>query len=150
VIDIGEPTRKTRPSLRWSALVGAVVARIAVGAAFYSPVGFVRAWSRMTGVSDEKMAAQMATWITVDVVGAFVMACVLAASLFYAGAKTVPRAMAVALVNWLGFVAVAMIPRVTYEKSPFALFAINAGFQLASMLAMAAILTVWGFRFEKN
>jgi hypothetical protein len=150
MIDLGETTRRPRPSLRWGAVVGAVVARMAVGAAFYSPVGFVRAWSRMTGVSDQKMAAHMATWITVDLVGAFVMACVLAASLFYAGAKTLPRALVVAFVSWLGFVAVAMIPRVTYEKSPLALFAINAGFQLASMLAMAAILNAWAFRWTES
>lgn len=147
VIDIGETNSKTLPPVRWGALVGAVVARLAVNSAFYSPLGFVRAWSRMTGVSDEKMAAHMGTWITVDVVAAFVIAYVLAASLFYARAKTLPRALAVASVNWLGFIAVAMITRVTYEKAPLALFAINAGFQLASMLAMAAVLSMWGLRW---
>ena len=135
--------------VRWGVLVGAVVARLAVNSAFYSPLGFVRAWSRMTGVSDEKMAAHMGMWITVDVVAAFVIACVLAASLFYARAKTLPRALAIASMNWLGFVAVAMITRVTYEKSPLALFAINAGFQLTSMLVMAAILTRWGLRWAE-
>jgi hypothetical protein len=125
------------------------MARMAVGALFYSPVGFVRAWSQMTGVSDAKMAAGMGMWITVDVVGAFVMACVLAAAIFFARARTLPRALAIAFASWLGFVAVAMIPRVTYEKSPLALFAINAGFQLASMLVMSAILTRWALRWTE-
>ena len=136
--------------VRLIGLLGATVARMAVGALFYSPVGFVRAWSRMTGVSDDKMAANIGTWITVDLVGAFLMACVLAAAIFYSRARTLPRAMGVAFLSWLGFVAVALIPRVTYEKSPFALFAINAGFQLASMLVMGAILTLWGLRREES
>ncbi len=139
----------TRPPIRMVGLLSATVARMAVGALFYSPVGFVRAWSRLSGVSDAKMAEGMGTWITVDVVGSVLMACVLAATIFYSGAKTMPRGMAVAFMNWFGFVAVALIQRVTYEKSPFALFAINAGFQLVSMLAMGAILSRWGLRWAE-
>jgi len=52
--------------------------------------------------------------------------------------------MAVGFFNWLGFVAVVTIGTVTYLRKPFQLFLIQNGYLLLSLLAMGAILAVWG------
>jgi hypothetical protein len=62
----------------------------------------------------------------------------------YAEITTVPWGLAIGLLNWLGFVAVASISTVTYEKRPLGLFLITNGYNLISMMIMGAIIAVWG------
>jgi hypothetical protein len=50
---------------------------------------------------------------------------------------------AVGFFNWLGFVAVATLGSVTFEKRPFKLYLINNGFLLLAPLLMGPLLAVW-------
>jgi hypothetical protein len=43
----------------------------------------------------------------------------------------------------LGFVAVATLGSVTFEKRPLNLYLINNGFLLLALLLMGALLAVW-------
>jgi len=128
-------------------LLGATVARIVISMLWFSPMLFWPAWSRYTGLSEAKMKAGMGKGMAVYVIGSFLMAFVLLHAIFYAGARTIPLALGVSFVNWLGFVAVAQVTTVTDEKRPFGLFVINSGFQLVSMLVMGPILTTWGLNW---
>ena len=128
-------------------LIGATVARMAISMVWFSPVLFWSAWSKYTGLSEARMKAGMGKGMAVYAIGSFLMAFVLLHAIYYAGARTVPLALGVSFVNWLGFVAVAQITTFTDEKRPFGLFAINTGFQLVSILAMGPILTRWGLNW---
>ncbi len=44
---------------------------------------------------------------------------------------------------WLGLIVTTHVNGVLYEKRPFALFAINMGHYLVSLLAAGAILALW-------
>jgi hypothetical protein len=69
---------------------------------------------------------------------------VLAHVIRFAGATTVLQGLAVGFFVWLGFVAVVTIGTVTFERKPIRLFLLNNGYLLLSLLAMGAILAVWG------
>ena len=125
-------------------LLIAAVARMAIGAAWYSPALFVKAWYRLSGVTEQQMKQGMAKALVVDFVGSLLMAFVLVHAIRYAGAVTPLQGMAVGFFNWLGFIAVATIGTVTYERRPFMLFLLNNGYLLLSLLVMGAILAVWG------
>ncbi len=98
----------------------------------------------MTGITEEQMKAGMGKALVVDFVGSLVMAFVLVHVIRYAGATTVLQGLAVGFFCWLGFVAVTTISTVTYERKPFKLFLLSNGYLLISLLAMGAILAVWG------
>jgi hypothetical protein len=123
-------------------LVAALV-KIVLGALWYSPALLIRPWRRMTGITEERMREGMTKAVVMDIIGSFVMAFVLFHAIRYAEASTILQGLAVGFFCWLGFIAVATITTVTYEKRPFALFVLNNGYLLISLLLMGAILAVW-------
>ncbi|SRR5712692_3426787 len=125
-------------------ILGAVVAKMAIGALWYSPALFLKPWLRLSGVTEEQMKEGMGKALVVECFGSFLMAFVLVHAIRYAGATTVPQGMAVGFFNWLGFVAVVTIGNVTYLRKPFKLFLLMNGYLLISLLVMGAILAVWG------
>jgi hypothetical protein len=127
-----------------SAVLVAAILRMVIGAVWYSPALFVKPWYRLTGVTEAQMKAGMAKALAVDFVGSLLMAFVLAHVIRFAGATTVLQGLAVGFFVWLGFVAVVTIGTVTFERKPIRLFLLNNGYLLLSLLAMGAILAVWG------
>jgi Protein of unknown function (DUF1761) len=129
--------------IRFFPILVAALVKIVLGALWYSPALLIRPWRRMTGITEEQMRAGMAKAVVVDIIGSFVMAFVLFHAIRYAEASTLLQGLAVGFFCWLGFIAVATITTVTYEKKPFALFLLNNGYLLISLLLMGAILAVW-------
>ena len=129
----------------WWALLGCVVIRLAVGAVWYSPAGFIKPWLRMSGVTDDQMKAGMAKAIVTDVIFSFIMAFVLLHAIRYAlpTSHSVGLGLAVGFLNWLGFIVPVQAGAITYERKPFGYFAINGGYQLVTILAMGAVLILW-------
>ena len=80
----------------------------------------------------------------VDFVGSLLMAFVLVHIIRFGDATTPLQGLAVGFSIWLGFVAAVTISTVTYERKPFELFLLKNGYLLLSLLAMGAILAVWG------
>ena len=130
--------------IHFVALLGAAVAKMAIGALWYSPALFVKPWLKLSGITEKQMKEGMGKALVVDFVGSFLMAFVLVHAIRYAGAVTALQGLAVGFFNWLGFVAVVTIGTVTYERKPFNLFLLNNGYLLISLSAMGAILAVWG------
>jgi hypothetical protein len=114
-----------------------------IGGLWYSPLLFLKPWMRMTGISDAQMKQGFGGKIAGDVVGSFLMAGAMAHMIYWADATEWDAGLLVAFICWLGFVCVANISTVTYEKRPFKLFALHNGYNLVSMLAMGEILALW-------
>jgi len=129
--------------INWWAILVAVIAKQALGALWYSPVVFGPAWCELAGVSEQEMKAGLVKALIPDVVAAFVMAFVLVHAVHYAGAQSLGQGAAVGFFNWLGFVAVATLGTVTFEKRPLKLYLINNGYWLIALLIMGAILAIW-------
>jgi hypothetical protein len=126
------------------AMLGAVVSRMALGALWYSPVLFLKPWMKMTGITDQQMKQGMGKKIAFDVIGSVLMAFAMLHAVRYADVTTVPWGLAVGFLNWLGFIAVATISTVTYERRPAGLFWLHNGYNLISLMLMGAIIAVWG------
>ena len=122
------------------AILGAAVAKMVIGALWYSPLLFLKAWLELSGVTESQMKRGMARALAVDAVGSFIMAYVFFHAIRYAEATTALQGMALGFWNWAGFVAVVTIGTVTYEGKPFQLFLLNNGYLLVSLLTMGAIL----------
>lgn len=121
-------------------VVAAAVMAFGLGAVWFSPLLFASAWQKLSGVvcteEDKKKAGPaFAAQFVLTLAMAFILHYVLgrtnSASYLDAAKKS--------LALWGGFVAPAMSGMVLWEKKPFALFLINAGFYLASLILMGAV-----------
>jgi hypothetical protein len=128
------------------ALAACVVIRLVVGALWYSPPLFLKPWLKMTGVTPKQMSQGFVKNVTTDLVLALVMAFVLLHAIRYAmpGSKDLGLGLVVAFLNWLGLVMPVQLATTNYEKKPFKYFLITGGYQLVTILAMGAVLTLWG------
>jgi hypothetical protein len=129
--------------INWLAILAAVIIKQAIGAFWYSPALFGPSWCKLTGVSEAAMKAGLVKALIPDVIGSAVMAFVLVHAVHYAGAHDWAQGAAVGFFNWLGFVAVATLGSVTFEKRPLKLYTINNGYLLLALLLMGTVLAVW-------
>lgn len=121
----------------------AVLAAWVVAALWYSPLLFIRPWAKMSGVDRAMFAAGLPRAIVVDLVSFAVMALILDQVLRAWAAPTPVSAVLCTFLSWLGFVAVALLHSVTYERRPLRYYAINAGYRLVSMTAMGVVVTAF-------
>ena len=129
----------------WAVLVSAV-ASFVLGAVWYSPFVFGKTYTRLMGWSHETMEHHKKGAVkgyVITFISSLVMAYVLSFALDYTVSATITDGLKTAFALWLGFVATVSIGSVLWEGKPFALYLINAAFNLISMGVMAAILTVW-------
>ena len=120
-----------------------VVWLVIVGALWYSPLLFLKPWQQLTGVSDEAMKGGMAKGMATWIIGALLMAFVLAHAVFYAGANEAVTGAAVGFFNWLGFILVVLLDDWAAAKRPVKLLAINAGANLVALVLMGIVLGAW-------
>jgi len=120
--------------------IAAVIVKIVVGALWYSPLLFLKPRQRMSGVSEDQMRGGMAKGMLTWIIGALLMAFILAHAVHYAGAHAAITGAAVGFANWLGFVLVVQLDDWAAAKRPTAFLAINAAANLVALVIMGAIL----------
>jgi hypothetical protein len=125
-------------------LVAAIVATV-VGMVWYGPL-FGKEWSKMIGLTPEKMAEAkkngMTTAYGVNFIAAIVMAYVLSNSLADRHIVDIGTALYLAFWIWLGFIATVMLGGVLWEKKPMALYWIQSLYYLVSLWVMALVI-IW-------
>lgn len=132
-------------AINFWAVLGFVAARIVVGMAWYSPVGFWKSWAKVTNISEKDMKAGMAKGMASDLLGSLVMGLVLVYAIKMGGASGVlAKGLMISFLAWLGLVATVQLGMTTYENRPIKFFLIVSGYQLVSMLVGGAVLTLWG------
>jgi hypothetical protein len=129
--------------INYLAVVVAALANYIIGAIWYSAL-FSKPWLKLSGVKEMKVSAVS---VVVALIGAFFTSWVLAHAIIFGGTylKTtgVGAGLMTGFFNWLGFVAPVTIGVVIYEKKSWALWAINNGYWLVSLLVMGVILSLW-------
>ena len=126
-------------------LVAALVAFL-IGALWYSPVLFAKAWVRANGYTPEKLAAMQANAgraYAGSFVAFVVMASVLGLLLHHLGADSTADSAAWGFHAWLGFALPIGFTANLYSDKPAAAFLIDAGYQLVYMTVMGAVLGAW-------
>jgi hypothetical protein len=129
--------------INWLAVIVAAIIRLAVGAVWYSPVAFGKAWQKTVGITQDQMMGAMPRAIAVDAVGSLIMAFILLHAVVYAGGNTLLLGAAIGALNWLGFVAVVLVATNVYEQRPLRSAYLGAGFNLVAMVLMGALLAIW-------
>jgi hypothetical protein len=130
--------------LNYVAVLLAAIAAMIIGALWYSPLLFVKAWLKEAGLSEKDMKKGMSPMAAMGVgfLVQLLAAYVLAHFLVIVQPDSMQEALQAGFWVWLGFIATTQIGSVLWEMKSLKYFAINAAHTLVSMLVMAAVLTV--------
>lgn len=136
------------------AVIVAAVVNFFIGFLWYTPL-FGKIWAKEIGMDmsqpiDPKIMRKiMIRGMSLALLGQFLMAFVLAhnnaAWSFVPGmanSTAVSIILNSAIFTWLGFFLPTNLSRVAWEGKSWTLFAIDSGYQLATLLAAASILTL--------
>jgi hypothetical protein len=132
--------------INYPAVLVAAILNMALGALWYSPAVFGKAWMELVGFKPEDAQTRMAGMQRVYIltfIGSFVMAYALARVLWYAKVASMGGGIMIGLLAWLGFVATTHGTNYLFEGKPFRLFTINTGYFLVALVIMGALLAVW-------
>jgi hypothetical protein len=129
-------------SIRWLAVVVAIVVGMAIAWIWYSDWGLAGGtWRKLTGVTKEDSArggkgpfAILVVSIVVTAL-ALAVACSIASAFF--GSDSVWLALALGLAAWLGFSLSTLAQHNGFEQKPARLTVINSAYQLVLFLGMA-------------
>ncbi|MBI4080776.1 MAG: DUF1761 domain-containing protein [Candidatus Levybacteria bacterium] len=125
-------------------LIAAAVSMV-IGFVWYGPL-FGKSWAKLMGFTEKKkkeMKREAPRMYAMTFVVSLITAYVLAYFVFFTQALSATDGMMTGFFVWLGFVATTLFTGVIFGNKPIALYLINAGFQLVSLLTMGAILAVW-------
>jgi hypothetical protein len=140
--------------LNWLAILASVLASFALGSIWYGPL-FGKVWSKAMGFAGDAKptGAEIAKGSVLNVIGAFLMAFVLAHDVaiwrpstwnalgtddaahvygFFAG-----------LFVWLGYIVPMLLNGVAFERKSWKVFGIGAAYQFLSLQIMGMILSYW-------
>ena len=130
------------PEINVWAVLAAGASSMVLGALWYSPALFGRAWSAASGVTEEKaksanMARTMGTAFILAVIGAAVFA-------MFLGPKPAPMfATAAGLSAGLCWVAGSFGINYLFEQRPVRLFLINGGYHTLQYTLIGLVLGLW-------
>jgi Protein of unknown function (DUF1761) len=129
--------------VNWLAIAVSVIANFVIGGIWYSPLLFVKPWLKMSGVDKQVFDAGLPKALLGDLFSAIAIALVLNQVMRWSSAIGLGSGLLVSVFVWVGFVVSVLITQVTYERRPFAFFAISAGYRFVTLIAMGVILSVW-------
>jgi hypothetical protein len=129
--------------VNWLAIAVSVIANFVIGGIWYSPLLFVKPWLKMSGVDKQVFDAGLPKALLGDLFSAIAIALVLNQVMRWSGVIGLGSGLLVSVFIWVGFVVSVLITQVTYERRPFAFFAISAGYRFVTLMAMGVILSVW-------
>jgi energy-converting hydrogenase Eha subunit B len=127
----------------WAVLVAWLVF-VVVGSFWYSPMGFGKLWTKLSGIDIMKLPKQEANMaIGYVIVSSLVQAFVLAVIINTIGATTATEGFVAGFVIWLGFTAATTVGMTFYSRKGWKYWWLNASFFLVTMVVNAVILAVW-------
>ncbi|MBW7956080.1 DUF1761 domain-containing protein [Patescibacteria group bacterium] len=131
------------------AVVLAGIVSMVVGFLWYSPVLFAKPWMKLMGYttksmkeSQQEMGKLYLLSFVATLLTAFVLSHVMALSDNYYQYPKLMTGITTAFWMWIGFIAPTQMTEVIFGKKSWSLFAINTGYQLASVMAMSVILAL--------
>ena len=129
------------------AVLVAALLTFVLGAFWYSPVLFAKQWMAAQGYTPEQlnvMKHRGATRAYVVSAGCYVvMAYVVALLASYTNSTTLAQGLWLGFLSWLGFAATIGLTGNMFSEKPIAAWVIDAGYQLAYLVIMGVLLSVW-------
>jgi hypothetical protein len=129
------------PEINWIAVLVATLASFALGALWYSPVLFGKAWQREAGLTDEQLArGNKARIFGLTLVLAFLAAWNFAN--FLGPRPSLALGLGAGASAGLLWVAGSMGINYLFERKSFKLFAINGGFHTLQFAIIGLVLSL--------
>lgn len=128
------------------AILVAAIANMVLGFFWYSPILFGKKWMAAFGKTEselKEMKKGVGKSYALTLIGALVMAYVLAHIIRYNEATTISGGFQAGFWMWLGFVVPTSLGTLLFEKRPSTLYWITNGYYLVALIIMGAILAVW-------
>jgi hypothetical protein len=129
-------------TLNYWAILTTAAASMVIGSIWYAMPVFGKAWMRLAGLKPEQLKDGGKAML-VMVVGALLQAYVFAHVIDAFQGDTLVEGLTGGFFMWLGFVAIVTLNEVTFNKRPFKLWLIIAGYQLVNLLVGGVILSLW-------
>jgi len=126
----------------WPILVSALIQWF-LGAAWYSPVLFVKPWMAALNLTPGKPKKGLVLGMASSLVASLLVSLALHHILNWAHADTLHFALFIGFLCWLAFIAAPNFAQGLYEQRPFILFAINSGYWLTCLLISAPLIALW-------
>lgn len=125
-----------------AAVLAAALSSFVVGGAWYSPIGFARAWMREAGLDEARVRDAKMTRVFA---GAFACSVVMALNLaaFLGPKASLAFGTFAGFATGLGWVSMSLGVIYLFEQRSFRLWLINSGYQVVSLTIMGAILGAW-------
>ena len=130
--------------MNWLAILVAGIAAWALGALWYSPVLFGKAWQKESGLTEENIKnANMPLIFGTSAVMMIIMSAGLA--MFFEGDDTMNamKGLHMGLLTGLVFVATSTAINYLYQRKSFKLWLIDAAYQVLLLALAGAILGAW-------
>ncbi len=128
------------------AVLVAAVATFALGALWYSPLLFAKAWMTAHGFTAEQLQAMQKDApraYTVTFLCWLVMAAAVAILAHRIGIQTALGGLKLGALCWVGFAATVGLSGHVFSDRRIGVFIIDTGYQFVSLLAMGVIIAVW-------
>ena len=133
--------------VNYLAIIVAGIASMAVGFLWYGPILFGKPWMKMMGYTEESMKKaqkEMGKTYTISfvlsLVTAYVLSHVMVLSQNFFHYSMLSTGLMTAFWMWLGFVMPVQATDTLFGGKRKKLVAINAGYQLASLLVMGVVI----------
>jgi hypothetical protein len=130
--------------MNWVAIVIAVVANVALGFLWFSPVLFLKPWQALRPDKNPPSGSASPLLYVITVAGTFVSAVTLDWIMELASARSVAGGAIVGLYAGLGLVAPAILSDNLFNERPFKLYLIVAGFPVVGLAVMGIIIGALG------
>lgn len=134
--------------LNWLAVVVGGLVYFALGAAWYMPALFGRAWQRSIGWDPERKPPEMrATSYLVPLLAYLVMAAAIGLLASATGSDSIGEGVVLGLVVGLGLSLMHTLVDATFDPNkpePWTWFAINGSYHALGLLIVAVIISAWG------
>ena len=130
--------------INYLAVLVAAILYFIVGAAWYAPQLFGKAWMQERGIKPEDIQGgagpmMLGTTFVAILIGTLAMGYVVQAS----GSSGVLAGLATGLLAGIGFAATALGITILFETRSLKLFLINAGYHLTGFTLAGIILSLW-------
>ena len=127
----------------WAVIVAAVVYMI-LGALWYSPALFGKAWMKGIGKTKEQVAADAsAVKYIIAIIGSFIACYGIARLMIMTGRTSITDGITIALLVGICFVLTAFGINDTFEKRPCGLTVINIIYHLVGFVVAGVIIGAW-------
>ena len=126
------------------AIIVAWLISVVLGSFWYSPAGFGKLWSKLSGVDIMKMPKDLANKAIVSVaISSLIQVIALAVVVNSLGAGNVVDGLTIGLLLWAGFTAATTVGNNLYSRLSWKFWWLNASFFLIVMPINAILLSVW-------